>query len=411
MVPPNLSTAKKFWSILSALFGALALCVVVPICALLIGTLAAWVITATGLFHLGEYAAWMGIIFGLYAAYADIIVGPVAWWRLSAKKLGLAPGTRKNGTIAVGAFFSLAMLWVLWGEKAITNPANLLDVTDDGRYVLAQEYAHGSSTVYKVDTATGVAIRLPLTGHGRDSFANFSPSGGQIVFAHTDDEKNYKIMVADSSGNNPHRLLAEEGNDSWPRFSPDGRTIFFIRTEGNGFDLFSSTLEGKNIVRLTHQHYTFELGPYVQGLAVSPDRRQMLFVTLDDRLQLWSLSGAGQKPTDLLFSLPGAPSSRNYVSAYFSPDNDAILFMAASDEKEGYGYEIYRLELASRQVQKLTHNNAYASDFRLSIQGKKAAFLKWKFSRFQKLPRSFQLQLMDMQSGQVTPVNITGLPT
>lgn len=84
--------------------------------------------------------------------------------------------------------------------------------------------------------------------------------------------------------------------------------------------------------------------------------------------------------------------------------------MAASEGKDGYDYDAYRVDLPSRKVQKLTENNGYASDFRLSVGGNKAVFLKGKFSRFQKLPRSFQLQSMDMQSGAVTPVNFTGLP-
>jgi dipeptidyl aminopeptidase/acylaminoacyl peptidase len=409
--PSTLTFPRKVGIVIYALIATGALCVIVPICALLIGTLFAWVVEWAGV-HLGEYGSWMGLIFALYAAYADIVIGPVFWWRLSAKKLGLAPLTNKRGTISVATFFSLTLIWVLWGEQAISNPPHLEDVSDDGRYVLAQEYLRGSSSIFfRIDTRTGAASPLTMTGHGFDSFANFSPDGSQIVFAHSDDEKNYTIMLADASGSNPHALLAQGGNDSSPRFSQDGRTIYFIRTEGNGIDLFSSTLDGKVVTQLTHERYTSKLGPYLRaGPVVSPDGKQMVYVTVDDRLQLCSLSGTNQKPADLLFPLPGTPSSRNYVSAYFSPDSKAILFMAATDGKDRYGYDIYRLEIDSREVRNLTRNHAYASDFCLSVGGKEAVFLKWKFSRFQRLPRSFQLELMDMQSGSITPINITGLP-
>jgi Tol biopolymer transport system component len=393
------------------MIGALALCIVFPICSFLLGSLLSWIVTASGLFHLGEYGAWMGIMFGLYAAYADIVVGPVFWWTLCAKRLSLPLRTKRIGTIAVAAPFCFALIWVLWGEQTVSHPIHLEDVSDDGRYVLAKEDAPGSSTLYRIDTATGVASRFrAATGHGSDSFANFSPDASEIVYAHSDDEKNYTIMLADVSGTNPHPLLTDHGNDSWPRFSYDGRTIYFIRTQGNGFDLFSSTLDGKDVRQLTHEHYTFELGPYLQATpVVSSDGKEMLFVTLEDRLQLCFLSGPNQKPSDLLFSLPGAPSSRNYVSAYFSADDEAILFMAASEGKHGFSYEIYRLDLKSRRVQQLTQNSAYSSDFRLSVRGKKAVFLKWKLSRFQKLPRSFQLELMDMQSGKIIPIDVTGI--
>ena len=208
--------------------------------------------------------------------------------------------------------------------------------------------------------------------------------------------------------------MAEGGNDSWPRFSRDGRTIYFVRTTGEsnqkGFDLFSTSLDGRNVTQLTHQHFNFNGEPYLQAAPVlSSDGKQLLFTT-NESLELCSLSSPNPQPRSLLFNLPNAPPSRQFVSAYFSPDDRGIVFMAASEGKNGYGYDIYRVDLPSRRVEKLTENNGYASDFRLSVGGDKAVFLKWKFSRFQKLPRSFQMKLMDMQNGRVTPVNFAGLP-
>lgn len=352
----------------------------------------------------------MGIMFGMYAAYADIVIGPIVWWRLSAKRLGLNPRTNKLGSITLTAFFAAALMWVLWGEQAPDHLPNLEDVSDDGSIVLAGEHFQGESLLYRIDTATGVASRLSTMARGFNSFGSLSPDGKLIVFAHSDDEKNYAVMVTDLFGNNTHPLLSEHGNDSWPRFSADGRTIYFIRTEGSGFDLFASSLDGKNVTQITHQHYTFKLGPYLQSApVVSSDGKQMLFTT-EEMLQLCSLSSANQQPSNLLFPFPGSPSQRIYVSAYFSADNKEVIFMAASSEKNGYGYDVYRLDLASRQIQKLSKDNGYSTDFRLSVGGKKAVFLKWKLSYFQKLPRSFQLQLMDIPTGRITPVKITGLP-
>jgi len=221
-------------------------------------------------------------------------------------------------------------------------------------------------------------------------------------------------MLTDLAGQNPRPLLASGANDSWPRFSRDGQTIYFVRTTGEsnhkGFDLFSTSLDGRNVTQLTRQHFNFNGEPYLQAAPVlSSDGKQLLFTT-SESLELCSLSSPHPQPSNLLFHLPNTPPSRQYVSAYFSPDDRGIVFMAASEGKDGYGYDVYRVDLPSRRVEKLTKNNGYASDFRLSVGGNKAVFLKWKFSRFQKLPRSFQLELMDMKSGRVTPVNFTGLP-
>ncbi len=407
----NLSAFEKSKIIAQALLEAVKVVIVVPICAFFLATVFVFIIAITHAFELGEYGAWLGIIFALYAAYADIVIGPVVWWRVSAKRLGVSRKTNTIGTTAVSLFFAVVLFSVVWGEQAITNAPHLEDVSDDGRYVLAT--GPDSSSLYKIDTTSRIATLLPTTWQRRaGSYAALSPDSSQIAFAHSDDEKNYTIMLMDINGKSSHPLLNQGGNDSWPRFSRDGRTIYFIRTAGNGFDLFSSTLDGKNVTQLTHQHYTFKLGPYLQAApAVSSDGKQLLlFAAGDEALQLCSLASANQKPSNLVFQLPNAPRSRIYVSAFFSPDDKGILFMAASEGKGGYAHDAYRLDLASRDVQKLTENNGYASDFRVSVSGTKAAFLKWKLSRFQKLPRSFQLQLMDIPSGRVTPVNFKGLP-
>ena len=405
------SVTTKILIIFRALIFTIGIAIALPISALLLGTVLAVVISATGLVHLGEYGAWLGVIFGMYAAYADIVIVPVLWWRLSAKRLCLAGRISKIGTIGVGAVFSLVLLWTLWGEQAIGNAPHLEDVSDDGHHVLALVMKSGGSSLYKLDTESGVAnllVKDPKQwGLG---YASFSPDAKLITFAESEDEKNYRIMIADVNGKDVHPLLRFNGNDSWPRFSRDGQEIYFVRTDGNGFDLFSSTLDGKNVTQLTHQHYTFSLGPYLQSVpALSSNRKQML-LTAEESLKLCSLWGANQQPSNILFQLPNSPSSRIYVSGYFSSDDKGVVFMAASEGKDGYAYDVYQLESATHDLKKLTENNGYASDFRLSVGGTRAAFLKWKMSRLQKLPRSYELQLMDMQSGVITPVRIAGLP-
>lgn len=413
MESSNLSIPKKIGIILYGLLAAAATVVLVPICAFLLALAFTLVNQATHWIELGETQAWLGIIFAVYAIYADIVIGPLVWWRVSAKRLGLSRKVNSIGTAAVIAVFSVVCFYVVYGEQAITNPAHLEDVSDDGKFVLAGSYVPGSSALYKIDSSTGNVSRLTAASQGYEAEASFSPDGTQIVFAYSKNEHDYTIMLTDLDGQNPHPVLAEGGSDSWPRFSRDGRTIYFVRTTGApdpGFDLFSTSLDGSNVTQLTHHHFSFNDEPYLQAAPiVSSDGKQLLFTT-NQSLLLCSLSGPSQQPSNLLFQLPNAPPSRQYVSAYFSHDDQGIVFMGATEGKNGYDYDAYRVDLPSRKVQKLTENNGYASDFRLSAGGNKAVFLKWKFSRFQKLPRSFQLQLMDMQSGTVKPINFKGLP-
>lgn len=410
----SLTFLRKIWFILYGLLAASAAVVLLPFTAFLLALSFTWVNQATHWFNLGETQAWLGIIFAMYAIYADVVIGPLVWWRVSAKRLGLSRKVNNIGTTAVIALFAVICFWVLHGEQAISANVNLEAVSDDGKVVLARSTPTGSSTLYKIDTSTGDARRLTAIPQGYEGDAAFSPDGNHVAFTYSKDDKNYTIMLTDLDGRDPHPLLRESGNDSWPRYSRDGSTIYFVRTvsspNATGFDLFSTSVDGTNVIQLTHQQFSSNGEPFLRAAPVlSSDGKQLLFTT-SQSLLLCSLSGPKQQPENVLFQLPNAPSSRQYVSGYFSFDDRGIVFMAATQGKSGYDYDVYRVDLASRKVQKLTENNGYASDFRLSVGGNEAVFLKWKFSRFQKLPRSFQMHLLDLQSGTVTPVNFTRLP-
>ena len=414
MESSNLSIPNKIGIILYGLLAGAAAVVLVPICAFLLALAFTFVNHATHWIELGETDAWLGLIFALYAVYADIVIGPLVWWRVSAKRLGLSRKVNGIGTAAVIAVFSVVCFYVVYGEQAITNSPHLESVSDDGKFVLAGSYVPGSSALYKIDSSTGNVSRLTGVSQGYEAEASFSPDGTQVAFAYSKNGQDYTIMLTDLAGQNPHPVFAEGGSDSWPRFSRDGRTIYFVRTTGTpdqkGFDLFSTFLDGSNVTQLTHQHFSFDGEPYLQAAPILSSDGKQLLLTTGQSLLLCSLSGPNQQPSNLLVQLPNAPPSRQYVSAYFSQDDQGVVFMAATEGRNGYDYDAYRVDLRSRKMQKLTENNGYASDFRLSAGGNKAVFLKWKFSRFQKLPRGFQLQLMDMQSGTVTPINFKGLP-
>jgi Tol biopolymer transport system component len=59
------------------------------------------------------------------------------------------------------------------------------------------------------------------------------------------------------------------------------------------------------------------------------------------------------------------------------PDGKSILFMAASDGKHGYDYDVYRLDLGTGTLERLTNGNGYATDLKVSADGNTAVFLKW----------------------------------
>jgi Tol biopolymer transport system component len=92
----------------------------------------------------------------------------------------------------------------------------------------------------------------------------------------------------------------------------------------------------------------------------------------------------------------------------FMPDGKSILFMAASNGKHGFDYDVYEMEIETGKIEGLTTGNGYATDLKVSADGKTAVLLKWH-SDAHATPVTNELFLLDMQSRDLTPVAVTGL--
>lgn len=70
--------------------------------------------------------------------------------------------------------------------------------------------------------------------------------------------------------------------------------------------------------------------------------------------------------------------------------------MAASEGKSGFDYDIYRLELASGSLERLTYGNGLANDLCVFPDGKRAIFQKWH-SDWRGTPNAAELYILDLQ--------------
>jgi Tol biopolymer transport system component len=82
--------------------------------------------------------------------------------------------------------------------------------------------------------------------------------------------------------------------------------------------------------------------------------------------------------------------------------------MAATHGKHGYDYDVYRADITTGAVERLTKGNGFASNLRISADGKKAVFLRWR-SDWHGTPVKSEVYLLDMQTYTVTALEITGL--
>jgi Tol biopolymer transport system component len=173
----------------------------------------------------------------------------------------------------------------------------------------------------------------------------------------------------------------------------------------HAWDFYAADLDGTSIRQLTDENFY-----NASRLSVSPDGKSVVVVTesLDapQLIAIYSLDHPGKPARTLRPRVPG--HERIYNSPNFMPDGKSILFLAASEGRHGYDYDVYRLDLETDAIERLTKRNGYATDLRVCPDGKTAVFLKWR-SDWHGTPVESDLYLLDLQGHTVTPMKINGL--
>ena len=125
-----------------------------------------------------------------------------------------------------------------------------------------------------------------------------------------------------------------------------------------------------------------------------------------EQISIYSLDHP-EKPARVL--RPRVPGhERIYNCPNFMPDGTSIVFLAATEGWWFFDYDVYRLHLQTGVVERLTKKNGYATDLRVFADGKTAAFLRWRSDRHA-TPVESALYLLDLQTHNITPVQVTGL--
>jgi Tol biopolymer transport system component len=320
---------------------------------------------------------------------------------------------------AIG-MFSLLMLSLTACQRTASGQVQEVAVSPDGTLVALAYRKDNTCFIYKVPLNTGTATRLTRAETGRELSPAFSMDGKLIAYSYDAGKSQSRVRVVNADGSNGRSFATSEGDDSYPIFSPNGTKIYFASSRYFGsyspiatpheheWDFFSADLDGKNIRQLTTQSYYLVSKP-----SVSPDGKQLMFKVeryrTGSQFEIHSLEQPA-KPTVLLQPHVPGESRMGPVAEdpQFLPDGKSIMFMAASDGKSGYDYDVYRMTLATGALEKLTGANGYSTGLAISADGGTAIFLKWKLD-WHKTPVSSELYSLDLQTHSVRPVKITGL--
>jgi Tol biopolymer transport system component len=326
---------------------------------------------------------------------------------------------------------SLAKLLAMWLVSVALLPLTAwsqtphdrmesVSVSPDGKTIAVDFIKGKTSHIFLIALDTGNATRLANDSKGEESDLSFSPDGKHIAYTYfPPDGQRSRIMVGNVDGSDLHSWLpsVDDVRDFSPVFSPDNKTMIFSRSHFYGnyspiaqphhhaWDFYAADLEGTNIRQLTSESFY-----NASRLSVSPDGKSVVVMTEDldspPKIAVYSL-GHPDKPVQVFRPLvPG--HEKIYNCPNFMPDGKSILFLAATEGWRYYDYDVYRVDLQTGAVEKLTKQNGYATDLRVFADGKTAAFLKWRSDRHA-TPVQSELYLLDLQSHNVTPVKINGL--
>lgn len=315
---------------------------------------------------------------------------------------------------------SVALLPLTTPSQIPHDRMESVSVSPDGKTVAVDFIKGKTSHIFLIALDTGNATRLTNDSQGKESDLSFSPDGKHIAYTYfPPDGQRSRIMVGNVDGSDLHAWLPsrDEARDFSPVFSPDNKTMIFSRSHFYGnyspiaqphyhaWDFYSADVDGTNIRQLTTESFY-----NASRLSVSPDGKSMVVMTEDldspRKIAVYLLDHA-DKPVQVL--RPRVPGHEKiYNCPNFMPDGKSILFLAATEGWRYYDYDVYRLDLQTGAVEKLTRRNGYATNLRVFADGKTAAFLRWRSDRHA-TPVESELYLLDLQSHNVAPVKVYGL--
>jgi Tol biopolymer transport system component len=286
-------------------------------------------------------------------------------------------------------------------------------ISPDGTCLLAVYSNGASSFIYKVGVDTGKATRLTAAPGGYEGLPSFSADGKRIAYSFSPGPgTNSRIFIADADGSNAHPLANSGTNDFGALLSPDNRGVIFKRYGYYGnyspiarpaqheWNFYAADLNGNNVRQLTNESFYM-----VSPASLSPDGKTLLFVNSFDEIVLYPVDESS-KPKIVLKPRLNGKQAEVYSEAVFSADGQSVLFTAAFDRSGKFNYNIYRLDLATKNVEALTSAKGHAGQLQVSRDGQKAVFVH---EDYRQSPDTAAVMVLDLKTRNLTPLNITGL--
>jgi Tol biopolymer transport system component len=288
-----------------------------------------------------------------------------------------------------------------------------LAVSPEGKTIVVTYQKGHSSFIYKIALNTREATRFTHAVIGEESSPAFSTDGKLVAYAYyVPKNLSQRIIVRNVDGSGEHSIAASGTANVGETFAPDGKKIYFLRSLppplNHAWDIYSVNTDGSDIQRLTHGTFYRVSQP-----SISPDGKSMVVMTIGAdahrHFNIYSLEHPRQAIQVVQPRVPKEVGNDPLIDyPNFMPDAKSILFMAATNGKRGFDYDVYRLTLATGIIDRLTNGNGIASNLRVFADGKTAAFLKWH-KNWRGTPDVSEIYLLDLETRKLRPFEIAGI--
>lgn len=193
-------------------------------------------------------------------------------------------------------------------------------------------------------------------------------------------DKLYRLVVADADGENEHVIMESTDPIMSPAWSPDSRRIAYVSFEESVSSIFIQTLRTGNRVRVSSR-----VG--INGSpAFSPDGRKLVLTLggADGNLDIHVMDIASREVTRL------TTNRAIDTEGSWSPDGESIYF---TSDRSG-GPQIYRVPSTGGTPERVTFEGSYNARPRLSPDGEKLAMVH--------LDRgNYRIAVQDLDSGDL----------
>lgn len=169
----------------------------------------------------------------------------------------------------------------------------------------------------------------------------------------------YSLLVSDADGENEHTIMESPDPIMSPAWSPDSRRLAYVSFEGNASSIFVQTLRTGNRIQVSNR-------PGINGSpAFSPDGRKLVLTlggadgNLDIHVMDLATRDVKRLTTNRAIDTEGS----------WSPDGRQIYF---TSDRSG-GPQVYRIGADGGTPERVTFEGSYNARPRLSPDGKKLA--------------------------------------